>query len=148
MKLRIIVQMMGSPVKYILGLLEEIPKKLEKTGHKAKKLTIAEPEKVGDKYYSSFIELETEAKDLTDLFDIIIDYGPSSVEIIEPLELKVSAADLQKAVGTVSAILHEMDKAIKVSAAQNKMLQKEILKLRKELSGLKSGEKSRKNPSK
>ena len=78
--------------------------------------------------FSGFVELEFDAKDLNVMFGIVIDYLPSSIEIIEPEELKTTSFDTNAILNEVGGRLHAYDAAVKQMKAHNIVIGKELKK--------------------
>jgi hypothetical protein len=69
-----------------------------------------------------FVELEALAKDTSELVFFCFDYMPSSIEIIEPEELKYKKGDFSAFLNDLQARLHNIDMALKQYKARNTML--------------------------
>lgn len=85
-----------------LGLLEE---KLKREKIKIIKMKTAEAQQQGENY-TSYIELECYTTDFSDLMTIIINYGPSSVELLEPKEVKLNLTQAQNTLNEVISAVH------------------------------------------
>ncbi len=59
-----------------------------------------------DEDYSSFFEIEAWFSSLEDLFKVIINYGPSSVHLLEPKSFSLKANEAQSLVNTVVSAVH------------------------------------------
>lgn len=59
-----------------------------------------------EKAYSTFCEIELVASNFDNLINITMHYGPSSVEILEPHEIKIDLAQAQNIVNNISELLH------------------------------------------
>ena len=59
-----------------------------------------------ERAFSKAVEIEILTKDIETLLSITIYFAPSAVEIIEPLDLKISAASIQTIMNTVADLLH------------------------------------------
>ena len=57
--------------------------------------------------YSYVVEFEILTQNLDRLMTIVMNYGPSSVEILEPDELKIPIGEAQGALNSVSAMMHK-----------------------------------------
>ncbi len=81
------------------------------------KKDIAEPMKIDNapnnmkEAYSTAGEIEAVVKSVFDLINIVIVYGPSSIEVIEPDEIKISIGDLQNSVNVISGVMHQFAQA-------------------------------------
>lgn len=129
-KARMIIEVMGSPEEYIAKSLQKAIEQIKMKGSTVSNEKYAEPKKVGDKYFSTFVEFEVEVKDIEELLGIVVDYGPSTIEVIEPHEFKVDSTSLQAISNDISATLHNHIKTNRILEARNKVLQREILELK------------------
>ena len=57
--------------------------------------------------YSLTCEVESISKKFDDLAQIVSEYGPSSIELLEPLKLSINAGEAQKILNLISSIMHE-----------------------------------------
>ncbi len=116
-QVRMFFELMGWPKEALNESLKKIVAHLGKR-IKIKNEEYAEPEKIGEKMYTSHVEFEAEIKNIRDLFAITLSFGPSVVEILDPPEILLTAADLQEILADVSAKVTNMDKDIKVLGAR------------------------------
>ena len=56
--------------------------------------------------FSQVVEIELVAKTYETLVDIVINYGPSSIEILEPSSLKIGVGEAQAILNEISDIIH------------------------------------------
>jgi len=68
---------------------------------------VEKPLKNVEKGFSQVCEIEFIAKNLEDLVAIIMKYGPSAVEILEPNEIKLKMNESQNILNLVSRMMHE-----------------------------------------
>ncbi len=59
------------------------------------------------KGYSYVVEFEILTQNLDRLMTIVMNYGPSSVEILEPNEIKIPVGEAQGVLNSVSAMMHK-----------------------------------------
>jgi len=57
--------------------------------------------------FSYVVEFEMLTENLDKLMTIVMNYGPSSVEILEPDELKIPVGEAQGILNSVSAMMHK-----------------------------------------
>jgi hypothetical protein len=57
--------------------------------------------------WSITVEVELVAKSLQGLLSIIMEYGPSSVEVLEPAKFSVGAGEAQNILNMVASMMHE-----------------------------------------
>jgi len=58
------------------------------------------------KAYSAIVELEALTKDIDTLVFIVMNYGPSSIEILEPEKMTIDAGEIQGMLVSISTMLH------------------------------------------
>ena len=81
-----------------------------------------------NKLWSTFADIELYAESIERLLGLCFDYMPSSVEIIEPDELKIKSIDLTNFINDLQARLHRYDMLIKSLNAENILLKRELNK--------------------
>ena len=59
-----------------------------------------------DEAYSQTVKVEFVVKNLDDLVEVVIEYGPSGMEVLEPKEIKLTNADAQAVLNRVGALMH------------------------------------------
>jgi hypothetical protein len=74
--------------------------------------------------WATFVELEILIKDIPTLIGFCFDYMPSSIEIIEPKELKLKDVELSNIMNDLQAKLHKLDMAVKQLSNENRFLKK------------------------
>ncbi len=120
-RVKTIVEMLGAPKMHVESTLKNYVKKL-----KEDELEILnehyEEAKQQEKLFSAFAELDIKFKSLSHLLDFCLDAMPSSIEIIEPEELKLPSRDFTNFLNDFQARLHEVDMLIKSAAAQKRVL--------------------------
>lgn len=118
---RFILEILGTPKEYIEQTLKDYVAKLKKDGIHIKKEKFEEA-KPADKLFTTFAEIEVQLKDMNELLSFCFEALPSSVEIIEPLELTIKAPQLTGFLNDLQARLHETDLIIKSIEAHGKIL--------------------------
>lgn len=103
---RFIIQIAGKPVEHVQKALEKVKENLlnEKELCNVIECEIVEPE-LGEEedLYSGFLDLEVKFSSIKKVLEFITDYSPSSVEIIEPKELKLDANDFTEVLNDISS---------------------------------------------
>ena len=74
--------------------------------------------------FVSIVELEILSKDIPTLIGFCFDYMPSSIDIIEPAELKLKDAELSTIMNDLQGKLHKLDMGAKQLSNENKFLMK------------------------
>jgi len=122
---RIILEMLGAPKEHIDKTLKDYIAKLKKD-LKITKEHYEEPIQK-DKLFTVFAELEITFKSFAEVFSFCFDSMPSSVEIFEPLEFKLSSQEMTDLLNDLQARLHETDYLVKGVRAFNQILDKNSL---------------------
>jgi hypothetical protein len=126
-KARSIIEVMGQPENLVTETLKKIEQYI-KDNLKVVDSFIAEPKKSGKKFYTSFIEVTIEYDNIQQLFEFLTFYTPSTVEIIEPYELSLSAGELENMCNDLLSKIHELDTRLKTTVSTNKLLTRKLYK--------------------
>jgi hypothetical protein len=112
---RVIIEMLGAPKEHIEDTMKKYIESLkDREGVEVNKTYIAETELREDKkLYSNYADLEIWFDGIDTLLGFCFDALPSSVEIIEPAELKFKANKLNNLINDLQAKLHKVDMVIK-----------------------------------
>lgn len=123
---RTIIEMLGAPEEYIKKTLKDYVENKLKADKEIEilKADYVEPEKQSDSMFSVFVELEILFKDMPKLLDFCFDSLPSSVDILEPLDLNLDAKTFSDFLNDLQARIHEVEMVVKSVRAQNKILDK------------------------
>lgn len=143
-RLMIVIEVLGSPKEHVEKTMAMLIEKLEsdkkfelvkQTTYKVEEQEIKEGEKgiikkTGKegkiaKLWSTFADIEL-ITPLKNVPDICFDYMPSSIEIMEPQELKIKTTELTNLFNDIQALLHKLDRMTKDLSADNIVLRKEI----------------------
>lgn len=57
--------------------------------------------------YSLTTEIELISKNFDDLVQIVTEYGPSAIELLEPKQLKMDCGEAQAVLNTISQMMHQ-----------------------------------------
>ena len=68
---------------------------------------VENPTKTIKQAYSITCDLKLIAKNIDNLLQFVISYGPSAIEIIEPNEIKMQIGEVQNILNTVSGMMHK-----------------------------------------
>ncbi|MCX6709806.1 MAG: hypothetical protein NTV63_02510 [Candidatus Woesearchaeota archaeon] len=119
-----IIEILGAPKDYIektIRMLIEDVEKVPEISVNSKEFFEAKPQ---DGLFSTFTEIEADFKDLSILFGFCIDFMPSTVEIIEPVEFSIEGREMTNSLNELIAKVHRMDMVLKNLNAENQLLQK------------------------
>ena len=114
MKVSLIFEVLGTTREIVEKSLKEHIEKLEKIKtiflYKkdfSKIEEVEKPMKNVEKAYSQIVETEAMVKDIRTLIIITISYGPSSIEILEPKKIEISAGEIQDVSNMIAGIIHK-----------------------------------------
>ncbi len=126
---RAIIEVLGTPKEYIEKTLRLIVNGLEnKKDLKVLKKELFEAVKK-ENYFTTFTELEISFKDIETLVNFCFDFMPSTIEILEPPNINISARTLTNFLNDLLAKLHKVDMAVKELSAEKKVLEENIMRL-------------------
>lgn len=126
MKARITLEMMGSPPEIVEKALKQAEERI-RAEYKVINVRYEKPTKVGELYFSVFFEMELEFDTLDKMFGFVLDFGPSTFEILETKTQLITPASIQDAANDVSATLHALLRQITELKAQLKIQQRQAL---------------------
>ncbi len=137
-EVRCMLELLAKPKEVAVDALKKILSNIEEEGNKlaVNDVTYSEPQKVEADFYSVFATFKIKAEP-TLLFGFVLDYAPSSIEVLNIKDLKLSASALQGILNDMSGRLNQMDQNIKMFSAQNVILGNENSELKKKLEGKK-----------
>ena len=128
---RFIIEIAGKPVENVSKALKLVVDKLSSKENKVKLIesNIEEPE-LDDKttLYYGFIEVEIKFKEVQDIFNFILDYTPTSVEVLEPENIEIGFSDLTELLNNVSQLSLNSQNTIRQLTAQVHMLNEKLKK--------------------
>ena len=129
LKAILIIEVLGRPPEHVTEALKKIfvvmktDKNLiilEKKAYKPKRAKNARD------LFTSFMEIEILAKGLVGLYEICLDYMPSSIEIIEPSDLKMSLPQANSAINEFAGRLHKHNEISNKLVAENQILRQKL----------------------
>ena len=127
MRVIMIVELLGRPADHARYAIEEHMKQLDSIKHvEVMTKKFSDPKKVDEKndLYTCFCEVEFTCENLQQLFEIVFDFMPSSIEILEPSKLSLESFEATSIVNNLSGRLHRYDDAVKIlQNREKKMLQ-------------------------
>ncbi len=115
-----IIEVLGKPKEHIEQAIKGYVEKI-KTNRNFIILdeNFSEAKPVEGQLFSIFVELEALAKNSEELVFFCFDYMPSSIEIIEPEEIKYKNNEFSGFLNDLQARLHGIDMALKQYKAKN-----------------------------
>jgi len=128
---RIIIEIAGAPKEHVEKTIDLVIESLKQFKDaeiiKSEKFPVKEQEIPGQKVtkakiFSAFTEIEILAKDLQTLIALCFEYMPSSIEIIEPENTKITSQTIAGFLNDLLARLHQTDMLMKNKNAENTIL--------------------------
>lgn len=150
LKLLMVVEVLGSPKEHVEKAMKAIIEKLEndkslrlisQTIYKAEEQELKEGDKEllqkvpqgkkleEEKLWSTFADIELETT-LDKLSHLCFDYMPSSIEILEPEELRIKTIEVTNLLNDLQATLHKLDRMVKDFNIENMNLKRELQQAR------------------
>lgn len=126
---RIILEISGAPKELVEKAMKNV--QLQIKGQDDLEI---EEEKIGEVTgeelgFSTFANYTLLFRDLDSCTRFCFDYHPSSVEIIDPAEIKFTVLDLTTFYNDLLGNLHDVDKVVRTIGAQNRILNANIVGL-------------------
>lgn len=143
---KVIIEIGGKPKDYVDKALNDLIGKIkEHTDYTILNSEINEAKEMKEQkdMFLAFAEMEILAKDISSLAGFCFDYMPSSIEILAPQEMKISALHFSHIINDLQGKLHKLDMGIKQSVNENRFLQKNIHLLLRNLVTIIIGKKGR-----
>jgi len=122
----IVIEILGRPADFIEKALEGVVEKLAQEKNVEVKDKKFYPVKPIKKLFSVFAEIELLCT-LKKLIEIVFDYMPSSVEIIEPAELRLNFNDANNLINDLAARLHQYDALGKRLRIEKSILERQLI---------------------
>ena len=130
-KVRMTVEVMGSPKDHIEAAMLSVIKQLKDD----KELTIElanvyECTQMENTLWSTFADVEFSAKTLKKVLDVGYDYVPSTMEILEPVEMAVQMKDVEEFLNDFLARIHKFSAVLKKLQGENIYMLGELDRIR------------------
>ncbi len=123
---RVVIEVAGFPKDHIEQVMHKVIDKI-KENFKVIKAEIFESVELKDKmagFWSIFSEIELNFEDINAITIFCFEYMPSSIEILEPEELKFEARNFAGFLNDLLSRLHEYDMVVKNLQAENMIMKK------------------------
>ena len=113
-----IIEMMGKPAGHLEEALKNHVKKMgEIKGIELIRSDINEPTEIKDEkqpgFFSCFAEVEVKCKSFSQLSELVINFMPSSVEVVDPSKITLDCNDSTEVLSHFIRRLHEYDNVAK-----------------------------------
>lgn len=108
---RFIIEASSKSEEAVEKQMDKLEQSLKKEPYKLLEFERAEVEKEENdegegETATTFIETEVTVPKFTDLLYLVVNYGPSSVEVLEPDEINLTVEELQKSLNDLSSAIH------------------------------------------
>jgi len=121
---RMIIELAGKPKEHVENTLKQYVEHIKKNeSFEIVSETFGDVREVED-LWATYVELDLLAKDIPSLIGFCFDYMPSSIEIIEPKEMRIKDNEFTTIMNDLQGKLHRLDMAVKKLNNENKFLQK------------------------
>ncbi len=129
-----IFEVIGKPADYVEESLKNLLDVLEKEKNA---IVIKREQRPSEVYeetlFSTFAEVTILIENLRRFMNIVFDYMPSSIEIVEPQEIKVKYADLNLVMNELANNLHRNDLEMKKIQFERNFLSRKLEELNSKL---------------
>ena len=122
-----IIEVLGRPKEHVeetMKLVIDKAKKLEDVELVKKKVHESEKQEGG--MFSTFTEMEILTKNMNTLFSFCLDFMPSSIDILEPVQHDLESGDLNALLNDFLATLHKIDMLTKNFKMENELLKRNV----------------------
>ena len=123
---RSVIEVAGFPKDHIEEVMKKVVDKI-KENFEVVKAEIFDSVELKDKltgFWSVFTEIELKFDDINAITLFCFEYMPSSIEILEPEELKFGSMEFGGFINDLLARLHEYDMVVKNLQAENMVIKK------------------------
>jgi hypothetical protein len=137
-----IVEMAGRPAEHVKKSLEKHVGQIGNFSYtEVHSIKVSEPREIEDSngVYTSFAEIDFETDGLPNLANVVFDFMPSSLEIVEPAKITLSMQDATNLLNNVSGRMHRYDEIAKIAKFKIRQLNEELEKTKKGSVEKKSG---------
>lgn len=124
--LRAIFEIFGKPKENVDDAIKLLVEKLKTMDQYKIILEKYFDAKEVENMWSNFVELEILAKDLNSVIDLVIDYLPSSIEIIEPENVTLNANDMAGVLNDLSVRIIEINQEYQKAIIQSNIMRDKL----------------------
>ena len=131
---RFIIEIAGKPVENVENALKKFKDQFEteKDKFKVVEIDVNAPElNEESKLYSGFLDMEVRFKSVEALLSFIVDYTPTSIEILEPQELELDSLEFSNILNDMSSMLLKTNIELMKYKQAAAMMHKELQTLKK-----------------
>lgn len=123
---RVVIEVAGFPKEHIEQVMQKVIDKI-KENFEVIKAEAFDSVELKDKmagFWSIFSEIELKFEDINSITIFCFEYMPSSIEILEPEEIKFQSGEITGFLNDLLARLHEYDMVVKNLQAENMVMKK------------------------
>lgn len=131
-----IIQIAGKPADLVEKTLHAVSNKLrdEKKAFKMKNVSLAKPEFDEEtKMFSGFLDITLQFSNISDILGFIVDYTPTSIEIVEPETIELDAITFGRVLNDICHQLLQAQSKVQILSAQLHHLVDENKRLKSEI---------------
>jgi predicted DNA-binding protein (UPF0251 family) len=128
-KALIILEILGKPPEHLNEVLGKIIEQLkEEKGITIENINYKEPKELKENpnYYTTFAEIEFNAKSVIELTRVLFKYMPAHVEISSPEEIRMTNDGLNEVVMELMRRLHQYEEVTRNLQIEKKILEKKL----------------------
>jgi hypothetical protein len=128
---RALIEVLGKPKEHVQESLTKYIDQLKSSeDYTVVSVDLAEIEKREDaELWATFAELEVKTISVEKLITFCFEYMPSSIEILEPAEIKLESQEISHFLSNLQGRLHQIDMVAKQLKAENTVLKKNTASL-------------------
>lgn len=130
-KALIVLEILGKPPEHLKEVLEKIIEQLkEEKGIQVENINHKDPKELKDSpdYFTTFTEIEFNAKSVVDLTRILFKYMPAHVEISSPEEIKMTNDGFNEVIMELMRRLHQYEEISRNLQIEKKVLENHLKK--------------------
>ncbi|VVB80708.1 Uncharacterised protein [uncultured archaeon] len=130
----LIIEVAGRPPEHLSEAIRAHVEKLNFVkGVKLVNATYATPKKIEEEkdLYTTFSEVEVQTDSIQKLIDIVFEFMPSSVEVLEPSEVVFDIQETTNILNDITGRLHKYDDVAKIAQFQIQNLTQRIQQLQR-----------------
>ncbi len=124
-----IVEVAGRPPEYLINSLQmHVDKMKDISGVELVSSKLATPRKLDEEkdLYTMFAEVEVKTDSFAKLLDLVFEFMPSSIEVIDPLDIELNLQEATMFMNDLSGRLHKYDDLAKIAKFQIQELNQKL----------------------
>lgn len=124
----LLLEILGRPKDYLSKALKVVTARLDKDKeiHVLSKKHHRPKQVKEEQVFAAFAEVEVLSPTLLKLMEICFDYMPSSIEIVEPAELKMNLQQSNSIINDLASRLHKYDAVVKRLNLENQIMKAKL----------------------